>query len=91
MIARREDPHPGAQLTFTDARAFVDLLTRWDDWCDEVEQTLTAVRLAVPTGSAASSICPRLSHRRCTARGEHVDHIGEMTGHRPGRGEGAPV
>ncbi len=42
MIARREDPHPGAQLTFTDARALVDLLTRWDDWCDEVEQTLTA-------------------------------------------------
>ena len=73
------------------ARTFVDLLARWDDWCDEVEGALAAVESGgCDWVNSVEYLPPVAAPTLYCAGANYVDHIEEMTGHRPARGEGAP-
>jgi len=70
---------------------FVDLLARWDHWCDAIEEALA--RSGPPTSATGDSptyLPPLVPPTVYCAGANYVDHIEEMTGHRPARGEGAP-
>ena len=83
LVRRPRDAHA--------ARTFVDLLAHWDDWCDDVEDALTAVDDREPDWvSGVAYLPPVVAPTLYCAGANYVDHIEEMTGHRPARGEGAP-
>jgi len=72
-------------------RTFLDLLSRWDGWCDDVEAALA--RDVVPTSDAATGVeylPPVAAPTVYCAGANYLDHIEEMTGNRPERGEGSP-
>lgn len=72
-------------------RTFVDLLARWDHWCDAIEDALarSEPRPSV-TDDDVTYLPPLIPPTVYCAGANYVDHIEEMTGHRPARGEGAP-
>lgn len=70
---------------------FVDLLDDWDHWCDAVEQALEADGDAAPRSLDAVEHLPPVAGPTVYCAGaNYVDHIEEMTGHRPAPGEGQP-
>ena len=72
-------------------RTFVDLLDRWDDWCDAVELVLQEGGGEGPGWrDAAVHLPPVAGPTLYCAGANYVDHIEEMTGHRPAPGEGQP-
>ncbi len=74
------------------ALTFVDLLARWDHWCDAIEDALVGAEPSSATGDPedAAFLPPLVPPTVYCAGANYIDHIEEMTGHRPARGEGAP-
>jgi 2-keto-4-pentenoate hydratase/2-oxohepta-3-ene-1,7-dioic acid hydratase in catechol pathway len=76
-------------------RTFVDLLAHWDGWCDDVEHAL-ALDTSAPsdpgrrTAASVDHLPPVVGPTVYCAGANYLDHIEEMTQHRPERGEGAP-
>lgn len=69
----------------------VDLLAGWDDWCDAVEDALArSGSAAADRGTHATYRPPLVPPTVYCAGANYVDHIEEMTGRRPPRGEGTP-
>ncbi len=72
-------------------RRFTDLLSGWDHWCDAVERALEGGAVAEPGWlDAVEHLPPVAGPTLYCAGANYVDHIEEMTGHRPAPGEGAP-
>ena len=88
LVPLREVARPGS--LDRPPSTFDDLLADWDGWCDAI-----AAALPDPVGgeALASDVAlraPLVASTIYCAGANYVDHIEEMTGDRPARGEGAP-